>query len=245
MKKLACILLCLVLVFSLCACAGEGKKEDKNNDTIVEETKENSDVFPSPDPSMWEKSENNLGARYTFTLEEFTQMLNQRCEKLGKSSEVQFFDYNNWTEMSDTLVDDNGIEYASFYYSTDALTITAAVENESGKVMNLGCGTSYEEFVNADADYQYTVMLTSAILAMTAGGYSDDALEFLYYIFFDSAKNNVEFFYNNSVYMLNMSKAEGEEGAALLFMMSPCEDEVLTSWELTDYKEYDGSYKDK
>ena len=44
---------------------------------------------------------------------------------------------------------------------------------------------------------------------------------------------------------MNMSKEEGEEGAALLFMMSPCKDEILKEWKLIDYSTYDGSYKDK
>ena len=242
MKKIICILLAVVFVLSLTAC----KNDVENKEDIQESTQEiSTTLYPSPRSVTWEKSENNLGARYTFTLEEFTKMLNDRCEKLGESGVSQFFEFENWEKMSDTLLDDTGIEYTSYYYSTDVLTLTAAVENESGKVMNLGCGTSYNDFVNGDAEFQYTVMLTSAILAMTAGDYSDESLELLYYIFFDSAKNDVQFFYNNSVYMMNMSKEEGEEGAALLFMMSPCKDEILDEWELTDYSTYDGSYKDK
>lgn len=242
MKKFICILLAVMFIFSLTACKNDAENKDSKKENIEEIS---TTLYPSPRTVTWEKSENNLGARYTFTLEEFTTMLNERCENLGDSGISQFFEFENWKKMSDTLLDDNGIEYTSYYYSTDALTITAAVENENGKVMNLGCGTSYNEFVNSDAEFQYTIMLTSAILAMTAGDYSDESLEFLYYIFFDSAKNDIQFFYNNSVYMLNMSKEEGEEGAALLFMMSPCKDEIQKEWELTDYSTYDGSYKDK
>lgn len=242
MKKLICILLAAIFIFSLTAC-----KSDENSKTDEEESTQeiSTTLYPSPRSVMWEKSENNLGARYTFTLKEFNKMLNNRCKNLSDKVDTDFFDYKNWKKMSDTLLDDNGIEYTSYYYATDALTITAAVENKSKRVMNLGCGTSYEEFVNSDEDYQYTVMLTAAIIAMTAGDYSDENLEFLYYIFFDSAKNDKQFFYNNSVYMLNMSKEKDEKTAALLFMMSPCKDEILEEWELTDYSTFDGSYKDK
>lgn len=240
MKKLLCILLAIVFIFALTACKEESKKE-----TVIEESTQeiSTTVYPSPRTVTWEKSENNLGARYTFTLEEFNTMLNERCENLGNSDVSEFFDFKNWEIMADNLVDNNGIEYTSYCYSTDVLTITAAVENKSEKVMNLGCGTSYNDFVSSDAEYQHTVMLTSAIIAMTAGDYSDENLEFLYCIFFDSAKNDKQFFYNNSVYMLNMSKEEGEEGAALLFMMSPCKDEILEEWELTDYSTFDGSFE--
>lgn len=236
MKKIICILLVILVIFSLTACA---EKEKTQNPIVTQESVENESLYPSPTTITWEESENNLGARYVFTLEEFNDMLNKRCENLADSGVAQYFELDRWEKMSETLVDDKGIEYTSYYYATDTLTITAAVENESNKVLNVGCGTAYTEFVNSDADYQYTVMLTSAILAMVAGGYEDDDLEFLYYIFFDSAKNNTAFFYNNGVYMLNLSKEKDEKNAALLFMISPCNDEILEKWELTDYKKYD------
>lgn len=244
MKRFISILLVMLFTLSLCACnketAQKGIMTDSSNDEIALTVK-----YPAPTTLTYEESENNLGARYIFTLEEFNSMLNSACENLGNADIEQYFDFNNWQVMSSNLTDDNGIKYSSYYYSTDTLTITAAVENESGKVMNLGCGTSYDEFANSDADYQYTVMLTSAIIAMVAGGYTENDIEFLYCIFFDSAKYNEQFFYHNSVYMMNISKTEGEEGSALLFMTSPCKDEIETEWELTDYSDYDGTYKNE
>lgn len=240
MKKIICILLSVLFVLMLTAC---GQKNSTGNEPILTEEKTQNDkstvLYPAPSTLTWENSENNLGARYTFTLEEFNTMLNERSNELGAENEQEFFDYDNWQVMSDTLVDDNGIEYTSYYYSTDTLTLTAAVENESKKVMNLGCGTTYDEFVNADADYQYTVMLTSAIMAMVAGGYENEDLEFLYYIFYDSAKTDTSFYYHNSVYMLNLSQAEGEQSAVVLFMTSPCKDEILKEWKLTDYSSFE------
>lgn len=237
MKKTICILLIALMVLSLCACSGS--EEDVTENEIVEEQNVNSG--PVAKTVTYEESKNNLGARYTFTLEEFNTMLNEECKSLGDATVSEYFELDNWQKMSDTLVDDNGIEYTSYYYATDVLTITAAVENESGKVMNLGCGSSYEEFANGSADFQYNIMFTSAILAMVAGGYDDDALEYLYYIFFDSAKYDESFFYNNSVYMMNLSSANDGTDAALLFMMSPCKDEILKEWELTDYSSYENA----
>ncbi|MBE6824468.1 MAG: hypothetical protein E7513_03880 [Ruminococcaceae bacterium] len=241
MKKIICLMISLLLTFTMCACSDKnGEQSDKTNDK-VQSTVE----YPVPEEVTFEKSENNLGARYTFTLQEFNDKLNVACKNIGTDSTQEFFDFTNWQIMSSELVDDNGIEYSSYYYPTDTLTITAAVENESNKVMNLGCGNTYEEFVNSDAEYQYTVMLTSAILAMVAGGYTEDDLEFLYDIFFDAAKNNVQFFYQNSVYMMNLSKAEGEEGSVVLFMTSPCKEKIKQEWELTDYSDFEGSYRQK
>ena len=244
MKRIFCILIVILLVLSLCACnketATKGIMTDSSSDEVPLTVK-----YPAPTNLTYEDSDNNLGARYIFTLEEFNTMLNTACENLGTTDVDQYFDYSNWQVMSDNLTDNNGIKYSSYYYATDTLTITAAVENESGKVMNLGCGTSYDEFANADADYQYTVMLTSAIIAMVAGGYTENDIEFLYCIFFDSAKFNEQFIYHNNIYMMNISKSEGEEGSALLFMTSPCKDEIKSEWELTDYKNYNGTYKNE
>lgn len=240
MKKIFCILLSLLLLFTVCACKDGNNDKQDGTVSVGEITEDLNEIdYPSPLTTTWEKSENNLGARYSFSLKEFNDMLNKRCKELGNSELKEFFEYDNWQIMSEKLTDENGIEYISYYYSTDVLTITAAVECESNKVMNLGCGTSYEEFVNGDENYQYTVILTSAILAMTAGDYDKNDLEFLYYIFFDAAKYDKSFFYNNSIYMLNLSKEKGEQGAALLYMMSPCKDEILEAWELTDYKKFE------
>lgn len=241
MKRVFCIIFCFLMVLSITACNKETAQSsiltDNSNDEAI------TVKYPVPSTFTFEESENNLGARYTFTLEEFNTMLNSACKELGTTEEDEFFDFSNWTVVSDNLTDENGIKYSSYYYATDTLTISAAVENESGKVMNLGCGTSYEEFANADADYQYTVMLTSAILAMVAGGYTTDDLEFLYAIYFDSAKNTERFYYHNGVYMMNISKGQNDETAALLFMTSPCSEDIKEEWELVDYSEYDGSYK--
>ncbi len=241
MKRFICIVLVLVSMLTITACNKQsGTKNIMSDDgSAVQEV--DSVSLPVANTLTYEESSNNLGARYTFTLKEFNTMLNEACEDMGVE-EGESFDYDNWSVMSKDLEDDNGIVYSSYYYATDTLTITAAVENESKKVMNLGCGTTYEEFVEADADYQYTVMLTAAIISMVAGGYTDSDLEFLYYIFFDSAKYDEQFFYNNSVYMMNLSKAEGVEGSVVLFMTSPCKDEIKDEWNLTDYSEYEGSY---
>lgn len=242
MKKIICIVLAVLFLISLTAC----NKETSNKSIMADSTSDQKATtvkYPAPVTLTFEESENNLGARYTFTLKEFNSMLNSACENLGTSEAEEFFDFSNWQVMSDNLTDDNGIKYSSYYYATDMLTVSAAVENESKKVMNLGCGTSYSEFANSDADYQYTVMLTSAIIAMVAGGYTEKDLEFLYCIYFDSAKNNEKFYYHNGIYMMNISKEEGEEGSALLFMTSPCQKEIISEWELTDYSTYDGSYK--
>ena len=244
MKRIICLILVMLLAVSLCACNKETAKKsimtDSSKDQVALTVK-----YPVPSTLTYEDSESNLGARYVFTLSEFNDMLNLACSELSTSADTQYFDINNWKVMSDNLTDDNGIKYSSYYYNTDTLTITASLENESGKIMNLGCGTSYEEFASADEDYQYTVMLTSAIIAMVAGGYTQGDIEFLYCMFFDSAKYNEQFFYHNNVYMMNISKTEGEEGSALLFMTSPCKDEIKTEWKLTDYRNFDGTYKNE
>lgn len=237
MKRFISMVIALMLILSMCACAANNDADD----IVVEETVAES--LPTPTTVTYEKSDNKLGARYTFTLLEFNTMLNSASKQLQDDSESnkEAFDFDNWEIISKKLKDDNGVEYSSYYYATDTLTITAAVENKSKKVMNLGCGTTYNEFVNGDVDFQNTVMITSAIIAMVAGGYDESALQFLYNIFYESAKNSEQFYYENSVYMMNLSSSNDENQTVVLFMTSPCQDEILSEWGLTNYAEFESS----
>lgn len=238
MKRFISIVMVALLIMSMCAC---GAKDAESDNIIVEETQ--AQTLPTPTTVTYEQSDNKLGARYIFTLEEFNTMLNLASKQLQGDSESnkEAFDFDNWEIISKKLKDDNGVEYSSYYYATDTLTITAAVENESKKVMNLGCGTTYNEFVSGDVEFQNTVMITSAIIAMVAGGYEQDALQFLYNIFYDSAKNSEQFYYENSVYMMNLSSNDESNQTVVLFMTSPCQDKILSEWGLTNYAEYENS----
>lgn len=240
MKKIISILLVILLIASLGGC-GKNAETSQEKSTKATSTEKSPTInYPKSNTTTFETSENKLGMRYTFTLQEYNDMLNTECKKLG-NSDMQFFDYENWQIMSENLTDDNGVKYASYCYATDMLTITVAVEKESGKVMNISCGAPYEQFQNSSEEFQYNVILTAAILSMVAGGYDSDSLEFLYSIFYDSAKNKSKFYYDGHLYMMDYSKGAGD-ASVVLFMTSPCDQSIIDDWKLIDYATFDGSY---
>ena len=100
MKKLVCVILAVIFVFSLTACNKETSQKkimsDSTSDQLATTVK-----YPVPVTLTYEESENNLGARYTFTLKEFNEMLNSACKNLGTSEIEEFFDNSNWCVMSD------------------------------------------------------------------------------------------------------------------------------------------------
>lgn len=240
MKRFLCLILVVLMIASLCACAKKSSNTAKPQNTTPTQTQENN--YPKPSKVTFENSPNKLGARYIFTLEEYTTMLNNECKALGNGSDTQFFDYENWEKVSQNLTDDNGVLYESYSYVTDMLTITASVETESKKLMNISCGAPYEMFTHGDEEFQYNVILTTAILSMVAGGYTEQDLEFLYSIFYDSAQKKKGFFYCDSLYMMNLNKDKGEKVSSVLFMTSPCSSEIIDEWGLLNYADFDGTY---
>ena len=231
------------MVFSLFACTDSKSTEQKPVNNSTQDQPAVNTVYPVPKKITSEDSKNKLGLRYVFTLEEYNTMLNDACNNLGQGDNKRFFDYENWEMVSDNLTDENGVEYASYSYITDVLIITAAVEKESKKVMNRGCGAAYEQFEDGGEDFQYNVILTASIIAMVAGGYEQDDLEFLYSIFYDSAQYKQGFFYHNNLYMIDYSKGESEDVSVVLFMTSPCNSEIQKQWELIDYTNFEATFE--
>lgn len=244
MKRLLCFVMAVLLIISLCACgedtqtASKGMMADNDNGNQAV-----SIDYPVPSDMTYEDSTNKLGARYVFTLKEYNEMLNKACKNLGQGTDTSFFDYKNWELMSDNLTDDNGVVYETYCYPTDVLTITAAVEKESQKVMQLSCGALYNQFEESSEDFQYNVILTSAIISMVAGGYEKDDLTFLYSIFYDSAKEKKGFYYHSNMYMMDYTKGEGDSQSVVLFMTSPIKDEIKAEFKLTNYATFDGSFE--
>lgn len=244
MKRLLCFIISVLMLVSLCACSDDTQTASKGMMSDNEKDKQAISIdYPAPSRMTYEDSTNKLGARYVFTLKEYNDMLNKACRELGKSSDTDFFDFNNWTVMSDNLTDDNGIVYETYCYPTDVLTITATIEKESKKVMQLSCGALYKQFEEGSEEFQYNVILTAAILAMVAGGYEQQDLTFLYSIFYDCAKEKKGFYYHSNMYMIDYTKGENDSESVVLFMTSPIKDEIKTEWKLSDYATFDGSFE--
>ena len=227
------VFLLTVICTGLVSCSSKDNESVSTADEnlVIKETE--SDVFPEPVEKTWEKSDNALSARYVFTLEELCERLQDAVKDLGVK--VASFRYEDWQELSKGLVDDNGVKYTTYYYSTEKLAFTAAVEDESEKVMNIGCGSSYEMFSNEDEDFQVSVLTMSALIACVAGGYDIDDMDFMYSLFIDVTKNTTAIYYNNNIYLADY---DTKEDSSVLFMISAADERILKDWSLIDYREY-------
>lgn len=189
----------------------------QESETKVEKT------APEPSKKTIERSENSFGARYNFTLGQISREIAPDAEKIG-------IELNNgdWEVLSDGLVDDNGVKYTSYCNKKGKVTFTAAVENESGKVMNIGCGCDTKQLSNAA--YRSSFIRLSALIAIHAGGYNSDDLSF-FMIFFKTLIEGLDetFYYQGSLYFKSVDKI------TTVLMVAPCDDKYTS---INSYKEY-------
>ncbi len=132
--------------------------------------------MPSPEKVTMEMSKNSFGARYRFTLEEISDVLDDELEDMNIPVKK-----DDWEILSEGLVDDNGVRYSSYCNRKNSIVFTAAAEEKSKKLMNIGCGCKTDQ-LNSFA-YRTVFVRIAAKIAVCADGYADDALDALMRIF--------------------------------------------------------------
>ncbi len=198
----------MITALLLCGCKNSAEQEKEN---------------PVPVQNTVEKSSNSFGARYTFSLGRISREMTDDLEALKLSMNSA-----DWTTLSTGLVDDNGVQYSSYSYHDNGVTLTAAVEDGSGKVMNLGCGCQSKELESSA--YRLSFLRLAAAIAVHAGGYDGDAAAYftgLYITLLNSEDDT--FCYGNSLYI----KSVDEDTTVL--MTAPCSEKVISE---KNYKEY-------
>lgn len=170
---------------------------------------------PLPVVEMIEASDNSFGARYTFDLATFTAITDSTLD-----SERISLKTDEWETISDKLVDDNGVKYSSFCQHTGGVTFTVAVENESGKVMNIGCGCESKQL--EDDDFRDRFIRISAYTALAAGGYDEGELSFFIKVYNDLFDSDDEIVcHGGSLYIKSI------DDAATVLMTAPCSEEII------------------
>lgn len=245
MKKIISILLVILLMLSFCSCDllngnsstpnDASTSNDATNDVLVKVEEQIEDVdFVKAETNTLEDSDSTTGKRYIFSLYELTDMLNEAFISMG--DEEHLFDYTNWQDLGGELFDDNEVEYNTYYYKTESVTYTAAVETVSQKVMNVGVGCSYAMFQEKDKDYQYSVMVMASLLSCICGGYNIDDMGFFYSLFSEAASYTNGIYYDNQVFYVNVDQVESTE-SSVLFLVGAADESIVSKWELTDYVE--------
>lgn len=239
MKRKPICLLLILSVLLLCTSCGGGSEQTDTPSSSTQAVSTEDEAYPSPKTVNWEPSTNSTGARFKMTLKEYSDAFNAMYNSLGGGSET--IDYAKWQKIKTGEKDEeSGMIYDSYYYADDNAVLTAAVEQESGKIMNLGCGTTVSVFVDKTAsDYQTIVLTMTGIMASVAGGYTVDSVTFFSDLFIDTISNtNSSFWYHNGIYLLNIEEGETDAESTMLFRVIPAVDELEKEWDLIDYKDF-------
>lgn len=181
---------------------------------------------PAPDTQPFEvkleKADNYIHARYTFTLRELTEMLEDAIK-------VVHLRPDGWQLISAGLIDDSGTPYSSYYYQTGEITLTAAVENQSREVLNIGCGCQKERLTEEDFRDSFTRLM--AVAAAQAGGYTEQSADFLQEIFIELLDGeDKELYYEQALYICS------EDDDTVMLMISPAADRAAVTDDVKDYQ---------
>lgn len=184
-----------------------------------------------------EPSDNVNGKRFSITLYEFTERYNAAKRLLGDTDLIMS---GNWRENGETQTDNNGVEIQYFYYDDYNVNITATVEVESGKLVNIGCGTTMSNFMaqesgenNSDA-----VLRKAALMAEAACCLGESELDNLQNIFYQITTGSEDsMWYEGFVFSLSTQEDKSNsKNSIMLFRVFPVSSELKKEWKLTEYK---------
>jgi hypothetical protein len=122
-----------------------------------------------------ESADNSAGMRFVITLDELDELLEDMMLRLSRKG-LELGGDDEWHILTEGLVDDNGVGYTSYEKRMNNAVLTVAVEDESKKLINVGCGCPSE--ILKDNRKKDFITLTAA-LADCVGGYHWNDLEFV------------------------------------------------------------------
>ena len=134
MKKLLWTYLLVFVAVFTCSCSS----------AEVAETEENS-IFPTTENYNFVESKNLTELRFDMTLWEYTTRFNNINSDKEGSMQLGI-SMSDWELLEEGNVDESGVEYDSYYFNSGKVVLTATVETKSQQIMNLGCGTTVEQF---------------------------------------------------------------------------------------------------
>ena len=234
LKGITALLLSAVFVLSLAACSKDSVKLEIDQPKSIS-TIEDGEEAPVSDAI--EASENVNGKRFALTLHEFTVRYNT-AKRLVKDTDLIM--EGNWREMGDPETDNKGIDFQYYYYDDHNVNITATEEIESGKLMNVGVGTTMSHFMAEESGENNSdnILRKAALMADAACCFGSDKIDTLQDIFYQIATGPEDsLWYEGFVFSLSTkeNKTDNKNGI-MLFRVFPVTDDLRKEWRLTDYK---------
>lgn len=236
-KRAAATLIAFAAVVSavLCGCS--------DNDSIsnVKEPQRIStgdEIYPAKNKDAIEKSENVYKCRFNCNLQDFTQRYNEIYSNLGGSD---FLDYNKWVKQDESDTDANGVLLDYYYYNNDKSNFTATVESVSGKLMNVGCATTAENFVSDSMGSSNSdlILRKSAVMAQAVCKFPDGSTDVLQDIFYRTTFESVEsLYYQGFVFSMSTGLSGKSDSSLMLLKVFPIDDSLKNEWKIADYEQY-------
>ena len=233
-KGITALVLSALFVLSLAACSKDSVKLNIDQPKSIS-TMEDGEEAPISDAI--EASDNVNGKRFALTLHEFTVRYNT-AKKLVKDTDLIM--EGNWREMGDPETDNKGVDFQYYYYDDHNVNITATEEIESGKLMNVGVGTTMSHFMaeesgenNSDEILRKAALMADAVCCF--GSDKIDTLQDIFYQIATGAEDNL--WYEGFVFTLSTkeNKTDSKNGI-MLFRIFPVTEDLRKEWRLTDYK---------
>lgn len=235
LKGITALLLSVLFLLSLAACSKDNVKLDIEQPKSIAAAENGGEEEPVSDAI--EASDNVNGKRFTVTLHEFTERYNGAKRILGDTDLIM---EGNWRKMGDPQTDNKGVEFQYYYYDDYNVNITATVETESEKLMNIGVGTTMSHFMAEESGENNSdnILRKAALMADAAGCFGSDKIDTLQDIFYQiatGAEDNL--WYEGFVFTLSTkeNKTDSKNGI-MLFRIFPVTEDLRKEWRLTDYK---------
>lgn len=199
----------------------------------------NDQIYPAKNEKAVEASPNVNGVRFTQTLQEFTELYNSKTLANGLSSTIE---YSKWKQTKDKQQDLHGVEIQYYNYDDNGISLTATVEVQSQKLVNVGLGTTMSHFVGSTDNKQNSdeILLRAAIMAESACQFPLGSTDVLQNIFYHIAVDKVEsLWYQGYIFALDTKEDKSNvQNNIMLFRVFPIEDKLKEEWKIEDYEKY-------
>ena len=148
---------------------------------------------------------------------------------------------DNWKKNGQVTKDNKGVKIQYYYYDDENINFTATIEDDSEKLVNIGCGTTVKRFTDKENGKNNSdgILLKAALAAQVVCGYDSSYLNTLQDIFYKTTTgSDTSLYYDGFVFALStkMDNSDPQKGL-MLFRVFPVTEEHREEWKLKDYKD--------
>lgn len=233
-KKTACAALIVCAAILLSACGNGGFRLNIDAPKSIASVDEADLEY---EKKGIEPSDNVNGMRFNLTPYEFTERYNRAKRLLG---DTDLIIAGNWRVNGDVTTDENGVKIRYCYYDDYNVNFTATVEVDTGKLMNIGVGTTMSYFMAQDGEEKNSdkVLRKAALMAQAICRFEDDSTDVLQDIFYRTAteSNNTIWFKGFLFTLSTMEDHNDSKNNLLLFRVFPISEEHRKEWKPVEYE---------